>query len=106
MVLQITSGSLDSVAASFEEEERVPFDDIILSGLLGKGSYGNVYFGVWQKSNEWQMDVAVKVRKHVDATFETLCLICGTACLGVQCWSYVPMSAVCLYAELQHMRCS
>ncbi len=38
-VRQITAGTADSLAASLDEEERVPFDDIMLGGLLGKGRY-------------------------------------------------------------------
>ena len=81
----------------------MPFDDIILSGLLGKGSYGNVYFGIWQKSSDCAMEVAVKVGAHplprvpVAISPEAVSLlramdICSPAIASFQCrslWQFV-----------------
>ncbi len=139
-VQQITAGTADSLAASLDEEERVPFDDIMLGGLLGKGrcaalalnpkphppkssenlcpsnghasapgagllqqpnercwvhhgvqiiadttdtdmlpascSFGNVYFGVWRKSRDCEVDVAVKVSRSL----LLLCCMSSVAC--------------------------
>ena len=38
-------------------ESGVPFDDVSLGGLLGKGSFGSVFYGWWNDTT-----VAIKVR--------------------------------------------
>ena len=37
-------------------ESGVPFDDVSLGGLLGKGSFGSVFYGWWN-----DITVAIKV---------------------------------------------
>jgi hypothetical protein len=39
-------------------ENGVPFDDVTLGGLLGKGSFGSVFYGWWN-----DMTVAIKVQQ-------------------------------------------
>ena len=39
-------------------ENSVPFDDVTLGGLLGKGSFGSVFYGWWNKTT-----VAIKVQQ-------------------------------------------
>ena len=58
---QVSRGSGGSVGslAAHDPQQDVPFDDVRLGGLLGKGSFGSVYLG-WRGDQE----IAVKVRSR------------------------------------------
>ena len=44
-VSRTSGGSVGSLAAH-DPQQDVPFDDVRLGGLLGKGSFGSVFIGV------------------------------------------------------------
>ena len=46
----------DSAEEVLEEEEAIPVQGVQLGPLLGRGSYGRVYLGMWENK-----EVAVKV---------------------------------------------
>ena len=50
VTMQISAGSLGSLTSGLDEDEKVPFEDITLGGLLGRGrraSHHRVYLDVY-----------------------------------------------------------
>ncbi len=60
---QSLAGTAGSLAGTHDPQEDVPFDDVRLGGLLGKGSFGSVYIGLAAGT-----PCAVKVRRGGEPT--------------------------------------